>query len=66
MPEERASTAEVEAFMKGINLPAKKQDLINHAKRSNAPDNVIAVLSRMPDRDYTTAADVAQGVGQIE
>jgi len=66
MAEERASTVQIEVFMKGIELPAGKDDLINHAKKNNAPDNVIAVLSRLPEKDYRSATDISHEVGQVE
>ena len=69
MPSEKGVTpspAEVQKFLKGIDFPAAKQDLIQHAEDNNAPYHVIEVLNLMPDREYTSAADVAKGIGKAE
>ena len=60
------SPAEVEEHLSGIDYPASKQDLVQHARNQNAPNEVIQVLEQMPDRDCNSAADVAKGVGKIE
>ena len=69
MPTERgvrASLAEIEKFLKGIDFPASKQDLIQYAEDNNAPEHVIEVLNNMPDQQYGSAADVAKGIGSAE
>jgi len=63
---EKASPATVEKYLKGIDFPAEKEDLIDHALENGAPDEVIVVLERMPDREYGSAADVAKGIGEAE
>ena len=59
------SAASVEKSLKGIDFPASKQDLINHAKKNNAPQEVLSILNDMPERQYQTAADVAKGIGEV-
>jgi len=63
---DRGSPAAVERYLKGIDFPASKRDLVSHARDNNAPDDVIRVLDRMPEREYGSTADVAKGVGQVE
>lgn len=62
----KASPATIEKHLKGIDYPAGKEDLVRHARGQNAPDDVLAVLQRMPDREYGSAADAAKGIGQAE
>jgi len=62
----KASPIEVEKFLQGIDFPASKQDLIQHAEDNNAPHRVIEVLNQMPDEEYGNAADVAKGIAKVE
>lgn len=62
---ERPNPIEVEKHLKGIKFPANREDLIEHARQNDAPEEVLSTLERMPDREFNNAADVAKGVGQI-
>jgi hypothetical protein len=63
---EKASPAAVERYLKGINFPASKQDLIKHAKQNNAPEDVIHVLNQFEDKEYHSVIDISKEVGRIE
>ena len=56
------STANIAACLQGIDFPAKKQDLINHARKNNTEQEIIQTLEKMPDENYTNMADVFKGV----
>jgi hypothetical protein len=43
-----------------MNYPAGRQDLVAHARKNNAPDNVIAALDQFSDRTYQSVADVSE------
>lgn len=60
------STYRVSHYLQGIIFPTSKQQLIERAKNNNAPNDVIDVLSRLPDQDYNTMADLWYGRGQEE
>ena len=64
MPLASHSTATIAQALSGIDFPANKNDLIEHAKRNNADNEVIQTLNEMPDEQYTSMADVFKGVGQ--
>lgn len=63
--QERPNPIEVEKHLKGIKFPANRDDLIEHARQNHAPEEVLSTLERMPDREFSNAADVAKGGGQI-
>lgn len=46
--------------LRSLDYPLSKADLAREAGRRNAPGQVTDVLNRMPDRQYTSADDVAQ------
>ena len=60
------SPANIAHFLEGIDFPASKDDLVNHAEDNNAPQEVIDILENLPDQEYTSMADVMSGVGQVE
>ncbi|HIJ63714.1 MAG TPA: DUF2795 domain-containing protein [Rhodospirillaceae bacterium] len=64
MPLASHSTATIAQALSGIDFPANKNDLIEHARRNNADKDVIQTLNEMPDEQYTSMADVFKGVGQ--
>ena len=64
MPLASHSTATIAQALSGIDFPANKSDLIEHAKKNNADNEVIQALNEMPDEQYTSMADVFKGVGQ--
>ena len=50
----------------GIDFPAGKDDLIKHAEGKNADQDVMEILTQMPEREYGSMADVMKGVGEVE
>jgi UDP-glucose 6-dehydrogenase len=64
MPLASHSTATIAQALSGIDFPANRQDLIEHAKKNNADAEVIQALNEVPDEQYTSMADVFKGVGQ--
>jgi hypothetical protein len=56
----QASPIEVQKSLKDIDYPVNKKDLLQHAKKHGASDKVIEVLESLPDKEYTTAADVSK------
>jgi len=45
---------------------AGKQDVINHARKNNAPDAVIQVLEMFQDMTFQSATDVSQKFDRIK
>lgn len=55
---------QVQKFLKGVDYPASKQDLIDNAKNLGADENVCSSLEQLPDEDFQTPADVSQAIGK--
>lgn len=64
MPLASHSTATIAQALSGIDFPANKNDLVEHAKKNNADNEVIQALNELPEEQYTSMADVFKGVGQ--
>ncbi len=63
---EGLSASAFQKFLGGMDYPAGRQDLIDHAKKNDAPDSVIRVLQQFEDRQYQSAADVSQEFGKVK
>lgn len=63
---EKASPAAVERYLKGIDLPANKKELIECAEDNGAPDDVLSVLSHLSEKEYATVIDITKEIGRIE
>ena len=61
----RISAANLQVYLKGMDYPAGRQDLVTHARKNNAPEDVIAVIERFGDRTYRSAADVSEEFGKV-
>lgn len=56
----QTSPIEVQKALKHMDYPAKKQQLIDHAKKHKADSKVMEVLEDLPEKEYTNAADVSK------
>lgn len=54
------SPIEVQKALKSMNYPASKEDLIKHAKGREANSKVMQDLENLPEKQYTSAADVSK------
>lgn len=57
---------QLQKHLKGVDYPATKEELIEHAKHNGADENAIAVLEELPDQEYETPTDVSEAVGEAE
>jgi hypothetical protein len=60
------SPIQIEKFLKGVEYPAKKAELIKQAEQNGADANVRSVLQQLPDQQFHTPADVSKAVGAID
>ncbi len=59
------SPVNVTNYLRGIQFPVTRDDLIRHARNQGADDDIIQVLNGMPDRRYNDMADVMGGYGEF-
>ena len=60
------SPVEVEKSLKGIDYPAKKDDLIKHAKQQGASQDVLETLKELPEENFKSPIDVSKAIGEID
>ena len=57
---------EVEKYLKGVDYPAKKEDLIKHAQQQKAPQEVLETLKRVHNETFSKPTDVARAIGEMK
>ncbi len=57
---------EVQKALKGIDYPARKQDLVAQAKKNDAPCEVRTIIDRFPEREYGGPQDVMKAFGEVD
>ena len=60
------SPREVEKALKGIDYPARKQELMKVAESNNADETVRRVIQGLPDQTYNTPIDVTKAIGEMD
>lgn len=54
------SPVEVQKALKDMDYPAKKKEIIQHAKKHKASKGVLDELERIEDKEYNNAAEVSK------
>lgn len=60
------SASELQLYLKGMNYPASKTELVNKAKTNGAPQNVMDFFSRMPEKQYGGPTVVEEEFGKMK
>jgi hypothetical protein len=63
---EPASVAELQVLLEGVSLPAERASLMSHALREGASGEQIALLQRLPERQYDNIDEVAEELVQVQ
>ncbi|HLN74438.1 MAG: DUF2795 domain-containing protein [Methylococcaceae bacterium] len=62
MAKNRISPIEIQQFLKGMDYPASKEELINHARSSRASEEIIAMLEGMRTNRFSSPSDVSNAL----
>lgn len=54
------SGVHIEDYFKGLEFPCTKQDLISYAQGRHAPDRVMEMLNKLPDKEYESFTQVLE------
>lgn len=60
------SPSNIARFLRGIDFPADRQEILDQARSNGAPGEVLDVLEHIPERDYGNMAELMKGVGEVE
>jgi hypothetical protein len=50
----------IESLLEGMPLPARRDEIVEHAEIEGADDDLLAALRALPDREYETVDDVGE------
>lgn len=62
----KVNPIQLQKHLKGVDYPASKENLINHAKQNGADEDALSALEQLPDEKYETPTDVSKAVGESE
>lgn len=61
-----ANPIEIQSYLKHVDYPASKEDLIHEAKEEGADTNVIHTLNDLPEDKFDSPTDVSRAIGHMK
>jgi hypothetical protein len=62
----KVNPVQAQKFLRGVDYPASKGDLVKHAEQQGADENVLDVLRRIPDREYDGPNAVSKEISEVQ
>ncbi len=59
------SPIQLQKFLGGVDYPAKKSDIIKHAREHGADKKVLETLKAIPGNDYNSPNDISEAFGKM-
>ncbi len=63
---QNVSASQLTMYLKNIDFPADKQQIIEAAKSNGAPEQVMQMLNRLPDKQYTRSNEIEQEFSKMK
>lgn len=60
------SPAQVQKYLKKVDYPARKDDLVRTARQEKADREVIETIERLPEDRFGGPNDVSKAIGELE
>ena len=57
---------QLEKYLKGVDYPANKNDLIKRAQQNGADQQVLDTLKQLPDRTFEGPSGVSKAIGAMD
>ena len=57
---------QLEKYLKGVDYPASKNDLIKRAEQNGADQRVLETLKQLPDRTFDGPSGISKAIGNID
>ncbi|KTD17129.1 DUF2795 domain-containing protein [Legionella jordanis] len=55
---------EVQKYLKGINFPASKQNIIDCAKKNGAPSEVVDTIKNIKEEQFSSPTDISKHINK--
>ena len=62
---ERVNPVQVQKFLKGIDYPAKKEDVVRVAREHGADEKVVTTLQSLRVKQFNSPNDVSEAIGKL-
>lgn len=62
----KVNPIQLQKYLKGVDYPVSKEDLINHAKQQGADQDALSALEQIADQEYETPTEVSKAIGETE
>ncbi len=59
------SPATVQKYLKGMDYPARKRELVAQAKKNDAPEEIVKLIQQFPDQEFGGPQDVMKAYGAV-
>ena len=56
----------MEKYLAGMHYPAEKKKLVDNAQNKDAPDDVMDLINKLPEKTYHSPIDITKEIGKIE
>ncbi|HEX7022786.1 MAG TPA: DUF2795 domain-containing protein [Trueperaceae bacterium] len=64
--ENKPSPVQVQKYLEDVDYPASKDDLVKKAQDNGAPDEVVALLRRLPSNEFGSPMALTKAIGTLE
>lgn len=63
----KANPVELQKHLKGVDYPANKEELIEHAREQGADKQLLSLLEQLPeDEEYEDPTELNKAIGEIQ
>ncbi|MGM3308995.1 DUF2795 domain-containing protein [Anabaena sp. WFMT] len=63
----KANPVELQKHLKGVDYPAGKDELIEHAREQGADKKLLSLLEQLPeDEEYESPTELNKAIGEIQ
>jgi hypothetical protein len=52
----------IETLLEGVPLPARRDEIVEHAEIEGADEDILAALRALPDREYDTLDYISESL----
>jgi len=57
---------EIQKYIEGVDFPVGKNELLDHARQNDAPDEILEFMKDFPSQQYGSPTDVSRAMGQMK
>lgn len=62
---ESPNPIQVQKYLGGLDYPAKKQDIVEKARQKGADNDIMQILQKIPDQEYSSPVALSREVSKI-